>query len=103
MNDYEKRMVAFAEKWRAFVDAVNENAEREAEGVPQDVRNIAITLCRNAGYEPDLPVIGLPGASPIIGPKGMVVLQKVSPAWFVYLRDAYDMVEIVTTEQARKK
>lgn len=46
-------------------------------------------ICRASGFDPDMVVMGVPGAEPIKGPKGTIgIYAPMSPAWALYWDDA---------------
>lgn len=72
----------------ALLVAARENAEANAAGQPETLR-FARILCRVAGFDPDMVVMGVPDQEPIKGPRGTIgIYAPMSPAWALYWDDA---------------
>lgn len=57
-------------------------------------------LCRAAGFDPDMVVMGVADQKPVEGPKGTIgIYAPMSPAWALYWDDA---VKAMEAENARQ-
>lgn len=70
----------------ALLKAAREHATVLAD--PTTVAQARI-ICRAAGFDPDMVVMGMPDQPPIRGPKGTIgIYAPMSPAWALYWDDA---------------
>lgn len=63
----------------------------------QDTKDLAKRLCKSAGYDPEIAVMGGPHKPPMIGAKGTVVVDGVDfrPQWSLFVTEAREALDFM--------
>ena len=84
----------------AFLQIARARAAADAD--PVTMGNARL-LCRAAGFDPDMVVMGVPDQAPVKGPKGTIgIYAPMSPAWALYWDDAVAAMEAENARQDSK-